>query len=421
MHENILLQLAIILIVAKIGGEICERFLKQPAVLGEIVCGVLVGQSVFGAVNGNSAVLGQFAEIGAVFLLFEIGLESDIEDLFKVGLAALWVAVGGVLLTFVFGYLVGYLLGLPTVQAVFIAAAMTATSIGISARVFSDLRALQTREARIVLGAAVADDVIGLIILAAITGMAVTKVVSLAAITRLTGLAILFLVGAVFAGLRATPLLLKLAGRMRTRAAVSSVAVVFCLLLASFAETVQLAPIIGAFAAGLVLAKAEAKVHFETRIRSIADLFIPIFFVMMGVRANLSSFNTASPEGRTTLLLGISLLLVVLVCKLLVGWSTPLRGINRWAVGVGTMPRGEVSLIVATLGRQAGVLSDGLYASILFVVLATTVITPMLLRNVIGRMGPEGGLNPPETEQVIASSDINIIPCALDMPVVKPA
>jgi Kef-type K+ transport system membrane component KefB len=243
----------------------------------------------------------------------------------------------------------------------------------------------------------------------------------LVAVARLTGFAILFLVGAVYTGLRATPFLLKLAGRMKTRAAVSSVAVVFCLLLASFAETVQLAPIIGAFAAGLVLAKAEAKVHFETRIRSIADLFIPIFFVMMGVRANLSSFNPASPEGRTTLLLGISLLLVVLVCKLLVGWSTPLRGINRWAVGVGTMPRGEVSLIVATLGRQAGVLSDGLYASILFVVLATTVITPMLLRNVIGRMGPEGGLNPPETEQVIASSDINIIPCALDMPVVKPA
>jgi Kef-type K+ transport system membrane component KefB len=421
MHESILLQLAIILIVAKIGGEICERFLKQPAVLGEIVFGVLAGRSVLGWLDGGSLVLGQIAEIGAVFLLFEIGLESDIDDLFKVGLAALWVAVGGVLLTFVFGYLVGYLLGLPPMQAIFVAAAMTATSIGISARVFSDLRALQTREARIVLGAAVADDVIGLIILAAITGVAITKAISVTAILKLTGLAILFLVGALFIGLRATPFLLKLAGRMKTRAAVSSMAIIFCLLLASFAETVQLAPIIGAFAAGLVLAKADAKVHFETPIRSIADLFIPVFFVMMGVRANLSSFNPTSSEGRTTLLLGLSLLLVVLVCKLVVGWTTPLRGINRWAVGVGTMPRGEVTLIVATLGKQAGVLSDGLYASILFVVLSTTVITPMLLRNVIGRMGPEGGLNPPEAQQPIAGRDINIIPCARDVPVVKPA
>src|SRR5437016_629938 len=227
MTDHILLQLAVALAGAKIGGEICERWLKLPSVLGEIVAGVLLGGSLLGWVNGENVTLQQIAEIGAVFLLFEVGLESDLDELFSVGAAALWVACAGVIFTLWLGIGVLHFMGKPALQAVFISAAMAATSVGITARVFSDLKSLHMREAKIVLGAAVADDVMGLIIVAAVTGLAVTKVVSVGAILKLTGMAALFLVGSVLIGIRATPFLLHWARSMQTRAAISSVAVIF--------------------------------------------------------------------------------------------------------------------------------------------------------------------------------------------------
>src|SRR5258706_3389975 len=228
MHDHILLQLAIILAAAKIGGEICERLLKQPAVLGEIVLGVLVGGSVLGWIDGQDQILAKIAEIGAVLLLFEVGLESDIDELFRVGGAALWVACSGVILAFAMGFGVAHWLGQSNLSETFIGAAVTATSVGITARVFSDLKSLSTKEARIVLGAAVADDVIGLIIVAAVTGLAIAKVFSVVVIAKLTVTAVVFLDGAIVIGLRATPYILKWASGMKTRAALPSVAVIFC-------------------------------------------------------------------------------------------------------------------------------------------------------------------------------------------------
>jgi Kef-type K+ transport system membrane component KefB len=394
MSEHILLQIAIMLAAAKLGGELCERWLKQPAVLGEIVCGVLVGQSVCGWVRGDNTTLQQIAEIGAVLLLFEVGLESDLDELFRVGRSALWVASAGVVVLFIFGYLVAHALRYPPMQSIFVGGAITATSVGITARVFSDMRALHTKEAKIVLGAAVADDVIGLVILAAVSGLAVTKVVSWAAIGKLTALAALFLAGALYVGLRATPFLLHWARKMQTRAAVSSTAVVFCLLLATLAEMVQLAPMIGAFAAGLVLAKTEHKIHFEEKIKSVADIFVPIFFVMMGARMKLQMFNPTTPSGRATLLIGLLLFVAVLIGKALVGLTVFGRGTNRWTVGFGMIPRGEVCLIFASIGLSSKVIGDALYAAIILVVILTTFVTPPLLKLVAGKAGPKGGRHP---------------------------
>jgi Kef-type K+ transport system membrane component KefB len=396
MSEHILLQIAIMLAAAKIGGEICERWLKQPAVLGEIVCGVLVGGSALGWVRGDSPTLIHIAEIGAVLLLFEIGLESDLNELFRVGPAALWVACAGVALPFVFGYLAAHALGQPPMQAIFVGAAMTATSVGITARVFADLKALRTKEARIVLGAAVADDVIGLVILAAVSGLAVTRVISVASIARLIALAVVFLAGALLVGLRATPLLLHWARRMRTRAALSSAAVVFCLLLATLAETAQLAPIVGAFAAGLVLARTEHRIHFEEKIRSVADIFVPIFFVMMGARMNLRMFDPAAPAGRATLAVGALLLLTAIAGKVLGGLIVPGRGVRRWTIGIGMIPRGEVGLIFAGIGLQRHVIGDALYAAIIFVVLCTTFLTPPLLKLLVQGAEMKGRAKTPE-------------------------
>jgi Kef-type K+ transport system membrane component KefB len=392
MHEHILLEIAIMLAAAKLGGELCERLLKMPAVLAEIVVGVLLGRSVLGWLNGDSPTLSQMAEIGAVLLLFEVGLESDLEDLFRVGGAAMWVAFTGVALPFGMGYLAAGALGYPVMQSLFVGAAMTATSVGITARVFSDLHVLHTREAKIVLGAAVVDDVIGLIILAGVSALAVTKVVSIASIGQLTGLAVLFLIGAVVIGHRATPLLLHWARRMQTRAAVSSVAVIFCLLLATTASVVQLAPIVGAFAAGLVLAKTEHKIHFEPQVKAIADLFIPIFFVMMGARMHLATLKFASPAGRATLVIGGALLAVAILGKIIGGLALPDRRTKRLAVGIGMIPRGEVGLIFASIGLQSKIINDALYAAIIFVVICTTFVTPPLLKIVVGRTGLKGGM-----------------------------
>lgn len=374
MHENILLSLALILAGAKIAGELCERFLKQPAVLAEIVVGVLLGTSVLRWVDGNSVTLQQIAEVGAVLLLFEVGLECDIDELFRVGKEALFVAVAGVIFPFALGYSAAHALGEPTMHALFIGAALTATSVGITARVFSDLKTLHTREAQIVLGAAVADDVIGLVILAAVSGLAATNAFSWPAVGKATAIALIFLVGAILIGFRATPWILKVARAMKTRAALSSAAVVFCFLLASSASLAGLAPIVGAFAAGLVLAKTEQKIHFEEKVRSIADLFVPVFFVLMGARMDLSTIT-----GQVAVIGGI-LFVVALIGKVAAGYLLPGRGIDRSMVGFGMIPRGEVGLIFASIGLSRGIVSEGIYAAIIFVVVATTFVTPSLLK-----------------------------------------
>ena len=368
-----LLSIALMLAGAKLLGELCERYLKQPAVLAEIVVGIILGKSLLGWVNGSDVTLQQIAGIGAVLLLFEVGLESDIYELFKVGKEAMWVATVGVVIPFLGGYLVAHVLGSSVIQSVFVGAALTATSVGITARVFSDLSALQSHDAKIVLGAAVADDVIGLIILAAVSGLA-TSAFSWPAVERTSTLAIMFLVAAIVLGLRATPLLLKWARAMRTRAAVSSAAVVLCLLTSSLAEAVQLAPIVGSFAAGVVLAKTEEKIRFEEKIKSIADLFIPLFFVMMGARMDLSALDVRS------LAVASALLLVAIIGKIVSGLTLPSKGVGRWVVGLGMIPRGEVGLIFASIGESKGIIGPPLYASIVFVVIVTTFITPPLLK-----------------------------------------
>jgi Kef-type K+ transport system membrane component KefB len=384
MPEYVLLHLAIALAAAKVGGEICDRWLKQPAVLGELLCGVLVGTSVLNWVPGSDQTLGALAEIGAVLLLFEVGMASDLGELFQVGLSALWVAAAGVALPFVGGYLAAEWLGCSTIEAVFVGAALTATSVGITARVFSDLHLLDTREARVVLGAAVADDVIGLVILAVLSGLAVTQTVTVSGVLRVSAVAVAFLVGAIAIGSWVTPLILGVAHRMRTRAALSSAAVILCLLVSSVASLAQLAPIVGAFAAGLVLAKAEHRVHFEEKLKAVADLFVPVFFVMMGARMDLSMLSPATAAGRHGLSIGVVLLLVAVVGKVVAGLTVPDRGVRRLTVGLGMIPRGEVGLIFAGMGMKMAVIPSSLYAAIVFVVVGTTFLTPPLLKACAG-------------------------------------
>lgn len=373
MH-SVLLPIALMLAAAKLSGEFFERVFRQPAVLAEILVGVVLGPSVLRWVNGNDPTLSNMAEIGAVLLLFEIGLECNLDDLLRVGREALWTAILGVTLPLIFGFLAARSIGLPIPQAVFVGAALTATSVGITARVFADINALHIREAKIVLGAAVADDVIGLIVLASVSGLASGDAVSLWTISRTTMIALGFLVGALILGIWATPWLLKAARAMRTRAAASSAAVVLCLLTSVVSALSGLAPIVGAFAAGLVLAKTDDKIHFEEKVRSIADLFVPLFFVIMGARMQLSALTLS------VLAVGALLMVVAVAGKVIAGLSVPTQGLDRWIVAVGMIPRGEVGLIFANIGMEKKILSEGLYGAIILVVIVTTFITPPLLK-----------------------------------------
>lgn len=383
--EQFLIELVLILAAAKIGGEVAER-LKQPAVLGELVAGILIGGPIgWLAIDPNAVALQVMAEIGAVLLLFEAGLESDVDDLRRLGPAALWVAFAGVALPFILGYAVALLLNLPSHGAIFLGAALTATSVGITTRTFQDLRVTERPEARIVLGAAVADDVIGLVLLAVVSGIATSGSFSLLSGLKIAGFALAFLIGSVLIGIFGAPFVMRLVARMRTRAALSTMALIFCFLMAALAHRFGgLAPIVGAFAAGLVLSTTEHKLHFEARLKPVADIFIPIFFVLMGAAMPIGAINPTTRAGQATLLLALALVVVGVVGKVVGGMTVPVRGLSRLMVGVGMVPRGEVGLIFANVGLTHHLIARGQFTAIVLMVMATTFVTPPLLKRSLG-------------------------------------
>lgn len=373
---GLLVGLIVIWLAAKLCGEGVER-LGQPAVLGELLAGVLIGPGVLGLVD-VSPVLGALAEIGVVVLLFEIGLESDLEDLLRAGLQSTIVAVVGVVCPLALGFGLATLWGKPPLTAVFIGATLTATSVGITARVLSDLGRLQEPAARVVLGAAVVDDVLGLVILAVVTGLTRTGVFSAAGAALILVKAVAFLAIAIALGIRFSPTLLGWVGHMKVRGSLIVYAVFFCVLLAAVSERIGLASIIGAFAAGLILAKTERRAHIEDQIKPVADLFVPIFFVAIGMQVNPATLN---PFGDSAgFLLGLALTGVAIVSKLLAGLVVYGSGIRRWPVAVGMIPRGEVGLIFAGIGKATGVIEEGLYAAIVAMVLLTTFVAPPWLK-----------------------------------------
>jgi len=383
---HILLMLVVILAAAKLLAEASER-VSQPAVLGELLAGLILGDSLLRLVDPRNEILHILAELGAVLLLFEIGLESDITELFRVGWRSLWVATIGVITPAVLGFGVSVLLGQPAMTAAFIGATLTATSVGITARVMKDLGILRWGESQIVLGAAVADDVIGLLILAVFSGLVQGETMSAWQVGKVLLLALVFLAGALTAGLKASHILLRVAEQMRARAALVTAALVFCFLLAAAAQLVGLAPIVGAFSAGLVLARTEHRVRVTERAGAIADMLVPLFFVMMGAQMNLRAIDITTPAGLSAVGLAVLLIVVAILGKLASGlalWRTRMR---PWLVGVGMVPRGEVGLIFATIGLQQKVFDVTVYTAVLILVMVTTLVTPPWLRALARRYG----------------------------------
>ncbi|MBK6430702.1 MAG: cation:proton antiporter [Anaerolineae bacterium] len=405
----------VLILLAARTASLVER-IGQPAVLGELLVGVLLGNLALVGLNGlepikTNEIIKFLAELGVVILLFQVGLESNVQQMRRVGMRALSVALVGVMAPFLLGaYLVGPLLlpGLPSVAYLFIGAILTATSVGITARVFRDLGQLQTPEAQVVLGAAVIDDVIGLIILAVVSAIVSAGTVDLGAIVGITGKAIAFLVGAIVLGQVLAARLGRVFSKIHTGLGMKfTLAIAFALLTAHFAEAIGLAPIVGAFAAGLVLdpvhfqhfedpkimadlrqamvgAPAEVKARVQTVIthhldRHIEDLLeplghflVPIFFVLTGMSVRL---ETLLDPG--TLMIALGITIVAFAGKMVSGLVA--GPVNRVIVGLGMIPRGEVGLIFAASGRALGVISDQVFSIMVIVVILSTLLTPPLL------------------------------------------
>jgi Kef-type K+ transport system membrane component KefB len=372
-----ILSLLAILVCTRVMVELAIR-IGQSAVLGELAAGVLVGGSVLGWVEPTQT-LKLMGEIGVMLLLFEVGLKSDLHAFLKVGWRAAAVAAIGVLTPFALGYGLALALQMSHLQAVFIGATLTATSVGFSARVLHDLGKLATPEGNIILGAAVIDDVLGLVILSVIMGLAESGAVSWLAAIRTAALAFLFLSAAILIGIRYGHWFTRLVNRMNSRGKLIVAAMVPVLLFGYVAELLHVAALIGAFAAGLVLARTEHHAHIEDTIKPVADIFVPIFFVLIGAAVDLSLLNPFNRQNWPILLLAAGLTVAAVLGKLAAGLGAG-RGINRWAVGSGMLPRGEVGLIFAGIGLASAIISTAEYGAILTVVTLTTVLSPLLLR-----------------------------------------
>ena len=411
---GVLLSLVFIYLASKLGGEL-SKLVDLPPVLGELVAGVLVGVSALhllvfpetGAVAGDSVVISLLqqlagldiadagevfasasevisviAELGVIVLLFEIGLESDLRELQKVGATAAVVAVIGVVAPFVAGT-VGLIsiFGMSTIPAVFAGAALTATSIGITSKVLSELGQLKSTEGQIIVGAAVIDDVLGIIVLAVVASLAKTGEVDTTNLIYLIVSATTFLLGSVFLGKFFNQGFIAIAGKLQTRGKLVIPALVFALAMAFLANAIHLEAILGAFAAGLVLDETDKRKELDQQIIPIADILVPIFFVSVGAKVDLSVLNPSSADNRQGLVIAAFLILVAIAGKLITGWAVVGKEkVNRLAIGVGMIPRGEVGLVFAGIGAASGVLDKPLQAAIIIMVILTTFIAPPLLR-----------------------------------------
>jgi len=400
----VVLWLLVILMAALLGGDLAVR-VGQPAVLGELLAGVVLGNLVLVGFDALEPIktdpfVDMFARVGVLLLLFEVGLESTVRQMLQVGWSSLVVAILGVAAPFALGWGVSaWLLPAegPYVHA-FIGATLTATSVGITARVLKDLGRSKSNEARVILGAAVIDDVLGLVILAVVSGVIAAAdrggTIAPGDVAATLGKAAGFLVGALVLGVLVSRRLFALASRLRSHGVLLAVGLGFCFLLSWLANSIGLAPIVGAFAAGLVLEDthyrdfSERGEHgLEELIRPIASFLVPVFFVLMGMRTDLRSFTDTKVLG-----LAAALTVVAILGKQICSLGVLGKGVDRLSVGIGMVPRGEVGLIFANIGLALSVgghriIADSTFSAVVVMVIVTTMVTPPALKWSLGRKG----------------------------------
>ncbi len=380
--------LVALIIATKVLGGLAQRF-GQPSVLGELIAGVILGGSVLGLLDPTDPVVAAFAEIGVLVLLFQIGLHTDLKGLIKVGTNATVVASIGVAVPFVLGFFVARALGVDTVPALVCGAALTATSVGISARVLSDLGRLQTAEGQIVLGAAVLDDIIGLVILSVVAGIVAGGAVTVGSVAWITVVALGFVVIALVVGRIAIPPIFAIIGLGAAEGTLGLIALAFAFILAWLADAAGSALIIGAFAAGLILHPTPQVKEVEKAVTTLGHLFVPIFFASVGAAVDLSAL-----ADQRSLLIGGLLIVVGVFGKVIAGYGPWWFRGNKTLIGVAMVPRGEVGLIFAQMGLTTGAIGADLFGAIMLMVLVTTLLTPPLLGRIARRV-PAGVTDAP--------------------------
>lgn len=361
------------LVAAKALGALAQR-LGQPSVLGELIAGMILGGSVLGILDPGTPAIHALSEIGVLVLLFEIGLHTNLRSLSSVGGSATTVAVVGVALPFALGYFGARWLGMASIPALVAAAALTATSVGISARVLGELGVLDQPEGRVVLGAAVLDDIIGLVILSVVSSTVAGAAMSGWGIARTALVAIGFVVVAVALGTRVAPPMFRLVARVQMEGVLGPIALAFALFFAWLANEAGSATIIGAFAAGLVLHNTPQRSDIEHAVTNLGHFVVPIFFASVGAAVDLRALAS-----RESLLLGALLVATGIVGKVAAGFA-PLgfKG-RKLLVGAAMVPRGEVGLIFAQMGLASGAIDAGVFGAIMVMVLVTTFVTPPAL------------------------------------------
>jgi Kef-type K+ transport system membrane component KefB len=388
----LLLTLAAIILATKLLGDLAQR-IKQPAVLGELAAGVLLGGSALGILDPTDVTIAALAEMGVLILLFEIGLHTDVRSLMRVGRSAITVGLVGVVLPFALGYGVASALGLASLPAIVCGAALTATSIGISARVLSDLDRLHTKEGQVVLGAAVFDDIVGLIILTIVARLALGAPVTPLGVTQVAAIAMGFVVLALLLGRWLAPPLFRLVEHIRVTGALGLIALAFAFVLAWLADISGSARIIGAFAAGLVLHGTPQRREIEQATTAIGLFFVPIFFASVGAAVDLSTLLNAE-----ALTIGGALIVVAVIGKFAAGYAPWWFRGSKALIGVAMIPRGEVGLIFAQMGLSRGAIDTQLFSALTIMVMVTTFLAPPLLGRLAKTTTPEEPM-PPEMEE----------------------
>ncbi|MEA5617923.1 cation:proton antiporter [Cronbergia sp. UHCC 0137] len=438
--KSVLLSLVVIYFVSKLGGELSNK-VGLPPVLGELLGGVVIGISILhllvfpeGSTDSSSSLIMNFlqttagltpeatpqvfaaqsevisvlAELGVIILLFEIGLESNLKELMAVGIQASVVAVVGVVVPFGAGTIgLMTLFGISAVPAIFAGAALTATSIGITSKVLSEIGKLNSKEGQIILGAAVIDDILGIIVLAVVASLAKDGEVDINKVIYLIVSATGFLLGAIVLGNIFNQTFVAIADKLKTRGGLVIPAFIFAFIMAYLAAVIQLEAILGAFAAGLVLEETDKRKELQRQVIPIADMLVPIFFVTVGAKTDLGVLNPTIPSNREGLIMATFLIAVAIIGKVVTGLTVfGQPGINRLAIGIGMIPRGEVGLVFAGVGAASGALSKPLGAAIVMMVILTTFLAPPLLRFVFPDETTTATLEAASGTSLVIESDV---------------
>lgn len=374
------LELVIVLLCAMVGGLLAKKF-KQPAVLGQIIAGIIVGPSVLGLeiVTREPIVFEHFAEIGVMMLMFIAGLETDINELKESGKSSMFVALGGVLFPLILGTLLTYYYfpDISLTSSLFVGVILTATSVSLTVQVLREINKLRSRQGVVILGAAIMDDILGIILLSIISGAVNPE--GTGSVLLLLAKIVGFFVGAVVIGYLVHKLIIRLSLTMDISENIVMFSILFCFVMAFTSELSEVAGITGAYIAGLILSTTTFRERIASRIQTIAyNVFTPIFFVNLGIGVDLGQVGNS-------LLFGILLSALAIMGKVMgCGAGAKLsgfKGLEAMQVGVGMVPRAEVALIVVNLGVQIGLVGNDIFTSVIMMVLVTTIVTPIVLKS----------------------------------------